>query len=349
MKEDLKIDYVDISELTHFENNSKIHTKEQIRHIANSIEEFGFNDPLGIAGEDNVVLEGNGRVEAAKLLGLKKLPCVRLDHLTDEERQAYVIAHNAVNLETGFDDGILLQELKKLQNFNFESFGVNTAKLENLNIDNDSFRDYLARHKQKLARNEFEMVGKYQMPLVKKQDINLEKIKLMNFSNTKYNDFKNMDKTIQFFTYDYKFDYVYSHPDLAVNKLKQYYCLLTPDYSLYTDMSISLQIKNTFKNRWCGAYWQSLGLRVIPTIEWSDEKSFEFCFDGVEEGSVVAVATFGKQKIEEEFMKGYNKMLEIVKPSAIICYDKPFPKMGGNLKIFPYNHNEWNDFRRNYV
>ena len=65
--EELKIEYIEIEKLNHYENNSKIHTKEQIEHIANSIREFGFNDPLGIAGEDNVVLEGNGRVEAAKL------------------------------------------------------------------------------------------------------------------------------------------------------------------------------------------------------------------------------------------------------------------------------------------
>lgn len=124
----LKIEYLDIDKLTHFENNSKIHTKQQIEHIANSIKEFGFNDPLGIAGCDNVVLEGNGRVEAAKLLGMKKLPCVRLDHMTDEERKAYVIAHNSTNLETGFDDGILFKELKELQNFDFLSFGIDVDK-----------------------------------------------------------------------------------------------------------------------------------------------------------------------------------------------------------------------------
>ncbi len=127
MKE-LKIEYIEIEKLNHYNNNSKIHTKEQIRHIANSIEEFGFNDPLGIAGKDNIVLEGNGRVEAAKLLGMDKLPCVRLDHLSKEEQQAYVIAHNATNLETSFDDGILLDELKKLQNFSFEDFGIDVDK-----------------------------------------------------------------------------------------------------------------------------------------------------------------------------------------------------------------------------
>lgn len=128
MRDDLKIEYIDIDKLTHYENNCKIHTKEQIEHIANSIREFGFNDPLGIAGENNIVLEGNGRVEAAKKVGLKKLPCVRLDHMTKEEQQAYVIAHNSLNLETSFDDGILFQELKKLQNFDFTDFGIDVDK-----------------------------------------------------------------------------------------------------------------------------------------------------------------------------------------------------------------------------
>ena len=69
----LTIEYIEIERLNHYENNSKIHTKEQIEHIDNSIKEFGFNDPLGIAGEDNIVLEGNGRVEAAKMLGMTKI------------------------------------------------------------------------------------------------------------------------------------------------------------------------------------------------------------------------------------------------------------------------------------
>lgn len=126
--EELRIEYIEIKKLNHYDNNSKIHTKEQIEHIANSIKEFGFNDPLGIAGEDNIVLEGNGRVEAAKLLGMKKIPCVRLDHLTKEEQQAYIIAHNSLNLETGFDDGILFQELKRLQEFDFTDFGIDVDR-----------------------------------------------------------------------------------------------------------------------------------------------------------------------------------------------------------------------------
>lgn len=105
--DELKIEYIAIDKLTPYENNTKIHIKKQIEHIANSIKQFGFNDPLGIYGESNIVLEGNGRIEAAKLLKLKELPCVRLDHLSADEMRAYVIAHNSLNLETGFYDSAL--------------------------------------------------------------------------------------------------------------------------------------------------------------------------------------------------------------------------------------------------
>lgn len=126
--ENLKIEYIEIEKLKHFDDNSKIHTKEQIKHIANSIIKFGFNDPVGIAGDNNLILEGNGRIEAAKLLKMEKLPCIRLDHLSEEERKAYVIAHNSTNLETGFDDGVLYDQLKKLQEFNFKDFGLDEEK-----------------------------------------------------------------------------------------------------------------------------------------------------------------------------------------------------------------------------
>ena len=68
-------------------------------------------------------------MEAAKLIGIKKLPCVRLDHLSTEEQKAYVIAHNSTNLETGFDDGILFQQLKELQdNYDFTNYGIDIDK-----------------------------------------------------------------------------------------------------------------------------------------------------------------------------------------------------------------------------
>lgn len=199
--------------------------------------------------------------------------------------------------------------------------------------------------KQLLVRNEFlyrnNSSGKFDFPIIKKQDIDVNKINFLSYVNVKNNDTENKDKTIHFFTYDWKFDKVYKNPNEELEKLKQYYCLLSPDFSLFTNMPLALQIESVFKNRWCGAYWQSKGLKVIPTISWGDEKSFEFCFDGVEEGSIVAVCTYYRENCEEEFMLGYNEMLKRIKPSLVLCYDEPFKSMKGNIKEFLPTTYEW--------
>jgi predicted RNA-binding Zn-ribbon protein involved in translation (DUF1610 family) len=106
-------------------------------------------------------------------------------------------------------------------------------------------------------------------------------------------------------------------------------------------MPLALQIESIFKNRWCGAYWQELGLTVIPTVSWGDERSFHFCFDGIEEGSIVAVSTYYRENCELDFMLGYNEMMKRIKPSAVICYDDPFPSMQGNVISFLPTTYEW--------
>ncbi len=201
------------------------------------------------------------------------------------------------------------------------------------------------KKKQKLVRNEFlyneNSVGKYNIPIIRKQNINLDEIQLLSYVDCKNNDQENCNKTIHFFTYDWKFEKVYENAEEELEKLKQYKYLLSPDFSIFTNMPVALQIENIFKNRWCGAYWQSKGLKVIPTVSWGDETSFDFCFDGIEEGSVVAVCTYYRENCEEEFMLGYNEMLKRIKPSAIVCYDEPFQSMTGNIKEFLPTTYEW--------
>ncbi|MCL2540053.1 MAG: DUF4417 domain-containing protein [Firmicutes bacterium] len=197
------------------------------------------------------------------------------------------------------------------------------------------------KKKQKIVRNEFKTTGKYNMPIIKKQNIDLDKIELWNHKKAKADDAENKHKTLHFFAYDWEHESVYDKPDIAMEKLDQYYALLSPDFSLYWNMPLALQIYSTFKNRWCGAYWQSMGKLVIPTVCTGLEESYEFCFDGIEEGCVVAVSTYRREDYKDEFMKGYNKMLEVIRPSAIICYGEPFQEMKGNIKaVDPYNREE---------
>ena len=201
------------------------------------------------------------------------------------------------------------------------------------------------KKKQELVRNEFlyhnMSAGKYEFPIIKKQNIDVNKIKFLSFVDAKKDDNENKDKTIHFFTYDWKFEKVYQNADEELEKLKQYYAVLSPDFSIFTNMPLALQIESIFKNRWCGAYWQSKGLKVIPTVSWGDERSFHFCFDGIEEGSIVAVSTYYRENCEEEFMLGYNEMLKRIKPSMVLCYDEPFKEMQGNIKEFLPTTYEW--------
>lgn len=120
----LKVEYIPIDDLKPYENNAKIHTDEQIAQIKKSINEFGMNDPIGIWGKDNLIVEGHGRLIACKELGLKEVPIIRLDDLTDEQRKAYTLIHNQTTMNTGFDIDILNEELENIEmdlsDFGFE-------------------------------------------------------------------------------------------------------------------------------------------------------------------------------------------------------------------------------------
>ena len=111
---DLQIEYIDINRLEPYERNSRKHDRRDIESIKASITEFGFSDPIGIWSDHNVIVEGHGRLDAAKELGLVKVPCIRLDHMTDEQRRAYAIAHNKVAELSEWDFRVLDSELALL-------------------------------------------------------------------------------------------------------------------------------------------------------------------------------------------------------------------------------------------
>ncbi len=110
---------MDIAELLPYARNARTHSLEQIAQIAASIKEFGFLAPVVIA-EDNTILCGHGRFYAAQKLGLKKIPCVKEEHLTETQRRAYIIADNKLSLNAGWDDELLAVELSELQDNSFD-------------------------------------------------------------------------------------------------------------------------------------------------------------------------------------------------------------------------------------
>ena len=121
----LKIENISINKLMPYENNARKHTEEDVQTIINSIQEFGFNDPVGVWGENNIIVEGHGRFLAAKKLGIKEIPCIRLDELSDEQRKAYALAHNKTAEMSAWDFEKLEIELESISGIDMSEFDFN--------------------------------------------------------------------------------------------------------------------------------------------------------------------------------------------------------------------------------
>jgi ParB-like chromosome segregation protein Spo0J len=135
-KKELAVEYVPKEQLKAYANNAKLHTAEQVEAIKKSIEQFGFNDPIAI-WKNNEIVEGHGRLLAAmEMDDIKQVPIIRLDHLTDKQRKAYIIAHNKTSLLTNFDNDLLGEELKDIvEDFDMTDFGFGDFELTMLTED----------------------------------------------------------------------------------------------------------------------------------------------------------------------------------------------------------------------
>lgn len=154
MNETLTIEYHSVSELTPYEHNAREHQKEDVSAIKESIQQFGFNDPIGIWGDNNLIVEGHGRLIACQELGIEEVPCIRLDHLTDEERRAYALAHNKTAELSSWNFKELDLELAGISEFDMSKFGFKSLdwfkdrkRFENGEDDNEEYQAFIDKFK----------------------------------------------------------------------------------------------------------------------------------------------------------------------------------------------------------
>lgn len=143
---ELKIEYINLDKLTPYENNARNHTPDDLATIQASIDHFGMCDPIGIWGDKNIIVEGHGRMLALKALGKTVAPCIRLDHLTDEQRRAYALAHNKTAEMSRWDFGKLELELAELSEMDMTAFGFDIHD-EEVSLD-DFFEDAEPKEKE---------------------------------------------------------------------------------------------------------------------------------------------------------------------------------------------------------
>lgn len=157
-----KYQLIKISELTPYENNARTHSPEQIEAICNSIKEFGFINPV-IIDENNMILVGHGRIEAAKVLGLTEAPYRRVENLTEDQKRAYILADNKLSDLGGWNEEILSQELGEIE-LDMSLFGFDNIEIGALDIDGNIEEDEIPEIKEdqepKAKRGDIYKLGK---------------------------------------------------------------------------------------------------------------------------------------------------------------------------------------------
>ena len=127
---ELNIEYLPVDQLTPYEHNARKHQDKDLAAIVSSIREFGFDDPIGVWGGHNVIVEGHGRLMAVKKLGMETVPVIRLDHLTDEQRRAYALAHNRTAELSEWDEVVKDLELRAIDELDMSKFGFDLSALK---------------------------------------------------------------------------------------------------------------------------------------------------------------------------------------------------------------------------
>ena len=172
----------------------------------------------------------------------------------------------------------------------------------------------------------FESDNKYNIPNIL-PETEIPKELIMYGTEVRRSYAQTKDKTVHFFLDDYKFEPLWNRPIKTLQPIINIGSALSPDFSLYLDYPKALQIYNTYRNRWLARYWQEHDVKVIPTVSWSDEESFDFCFLGVPKNNPIALGTVGvsNAKAKETFKRGFEKMIEVLEPSSLIIYGETNP------------------------
>lgn len=162
-------------------------------------------------------------------------------------------------------------------------------------------------------------IGDYDMPTIQATTPPEGEMLPFNYAKTHVSS----DKIVHFFIDDYQFNRLWERPEQYLSLLSKFEATLTPDFSLYVDMPAALKIYNIYRSRLLGQFWQQNGIKVIPTVSWAEEESFEYCFDGLPHEATIAVSTVGigrNADARKTYQMGLDEMIKRLSPQHLIVY-----------------------------
>lgn len=246
-------------------------------------------------------------------------------------------------MSTGFDDELLFDELNDILDIDMTDFGFDIDKI-------DLFKEN-ERHKTNDAYNldliDFENSTNdfWQMPVIQNDNFIPDDIIGFNYAKSS----KEHNVGIHFYLDDYQFERIWNKPEDYIDILKQYECIFSPDFSLYLDMPMPMKIWNIYRSRQIGQYYQSQGIKVIPTISWAEKETFEFAFKGIPKGSIVSISTIGVKRNKEAlkiWQDGMDAMIEEIEPSTILVYGGKLDYNYGDIQVKYYENKVTEKFKK---
>ena len=308
---------VKIDEIIPYPNNPRIND-DAVEAVAESIKQCSYIAPI-IVDEDMVILAGHTRYKALKKLRRKECEILVQSGLTEEQKKKYRLLDNKTNEFALWDDELLSEELDGLD---FGDFDFGFPEFEEYKEAEGYYGDERERTYNSMNLHDVDLkrtTGRWQIPIIKaSQHIPTD---LISFNYMLSKDA--FDKGIHFYIDDYQFERIWNQPHQYIDRLRCFDCVLTPDFSMYLEMPMAMQLWNVYRSRAIGQIMQDYGIEVIPTLMWSTPESFDFCFDGIEPGGVVSVSTIGIRGDKESrkcFDAGMDEAIRRLRPSHIVVY-----------------------------
>lgn len=327
-----------ISDIKPYEKNPR-RNDDAVHYVAESIRQFGFKVPL-VIDANNVIVTGHTRYKAAKKLGISKIPCIVADDLTEEQIKAFRLADNKVSEMAEWDFDLLGGELEELFDFDMSAFGFDIPEDDEEPDPDEEKRNERERTMNAYNLDEFDgsaTEGFYQMPIIEPVQYIPKDLIGFNYALSA----KDKTSGIHFYVDDYQFERVWNQPQMYLEKLLDFDCMLTPDFSLYLEMPIAMKIWNTYRSRLIGQMAQRYGMTVIPTVSWCEPETFNFCFDGLPKRATLSISTIGVKSDDYNFgiwKAGVDEMIKRLKPRTLIIYGGKVDYDFGKIKTVYFDN-----------
>lgn len=341
---------VSVADLKPNPRNPNKHPKKQVRILSENIAQYGWRHPIVVSRRSGLIVSGHGRLAAAKLLKVEKVPVDFQDYDSDADELAVLLSDNLIPELAQLDMEVVKEldfELRELD-VDVGPIGLKSEKLPDIDIDIDDDDDNGDKEEEEEESTRgiyefsetaiFSSSNIWGIPdflsdkLAKswptdvwngRPDDDIEN-KLLLWGTNKFPE--DCSKSyLGFYVDDYRFESIWLDAVKTVNKLhkNKFHAIIEPDFSLWRDDPLACQIWNRYRSRWIARYWQEVGFNVIPNLSFSTEESWGFCFETIPLGCPVVsvqLRTMRDKKGQIHGRDGLNKALDVIKPENLLLY-----------------------------